>query len=54
MTWVARTLIKMQRTIPKAIRLSGYIKLAMYTPQKVVPLVAKRVVEEMTKAAQVD
>lgn len=45
----------MQRIIPKAIRFNGYIKLAMWkghTPGLVGS--AQRVVEEMTKAAQVD
>jgi hypothetical protein len=49
---VAKILIRMQTKIPKAIRFNGYIKLARYIGQ--VRLVALKVVEEMTKAAQVD
>lgn len=55
MMWVAKKLTKIQRTIPRAIKTRGYIKLAIVKGQ-ILPLFdrAWRVVEEITNEAQVD
>lgn len=50
--WVERVLTSIQKNIPKAIKTNGYIKLLiMYSHPLPDPI---RVVEDITKAAQVD
>ncbi len=52
MQWVANILTKMQKKIPKAMIIKGYMKLEISNEQ--FPEFPIKLVDEMTKAAQVD